>query len=73
MEDKKFEIENPLGKLILENSFINAKLDVLVEANALILSKLRNTEYEEERKKLHEKIIQVQKIYLPVQESSGTD
>lgn len=64
MENEKFEIDNPLGKLILENSFISAKLDVLIETNAIILSKLKNTDYEEERKKLHDKVTQLSKIYL---------
>lgn len=64
MENEKFEIDNPLGKLIIENTFINAKLDVLIEANAMILSKLRNTDYEEERNKLHNKVTQLNKIYL---------
>ena len=64
MENEKFEIDNPLGKLILENTFISAKLDVLIETNAMILSKLGNTDYEEERKKLYDKVSQLSKFYL---------
>ena len=64
MENEKFEIDNPLGKLILENTFISDKLDVLIETNAMILSKLGNTDYEEERKKLYDKVSQLSKFYL---------
>ena len=42
----------------VETIFIQAKLDAIMESNAYIISKLDNTTFEEEYKKLNTKVVE---------------
>jgi len=56
LEGKSIHISDYPSHMTLQTIFLQAKLDTLMEANAYIISKLDNTDFQDEYEKLTKKV-----------------
>lgn len=63
MANENVQMSDVLARLVSDVTEIQSKLDTLILSNAIILSKLNDTEYDVERKKLLDKVSELKKLY----------